>query len=108
MADPERRFRLVVADSSALVALATCRGLPWLERLSREIVAPEAVFREVVVAGKPHAATLRRFLDGRVREVRKEDFVIDTGSLGLGEKLRASDLFFDEALLAEVLALAGE
>lgn len=49
---------LAVADSSALVALATCDALEILTALYEIVKVPQAVIDEVVVAGKPQAATL--------------------------------------------------
>ncbi len=46
---------LVVADSSALVALALCDGLNLLDQLFDEVKVPQAVDDEVVVKGKPEA-----------------------------------------------------
>jgi predicted nucleic acid-binding protein len=44
---------LVVADTSALVALAACQQLHLLEVLFDEIRVPPAVHRECTVPGKP-------------------------------------------------------
>ena len=46
---------LLVADASALIALATCDGLSWLDALFGEVLVPEAVYREVTLADKPQA-----------------------------------------------------
>ena len=34
---------ILVADASALIALATCDGLLWLDKLFGEVIVPEAV-----------------------------------------------------------------
>jgi predicted nucleic acid-binding protein len=60
---------IVVADSSALIALAVCDALPLLASVADEIVIPPAVFDEVVVEGRPHSEALRTFLEGRVESV---------------------------------------
>lgn len=39
---------LVVADSSALIALATCEGLDLLLKVYDDIKVPEAVYTETV------------------------------------------------------------
>ena len=44
---------LVVSNSSVIIALAKVRRLNLLEKLFRKIVVPEAVWKEVVVEGKP-------------------------------------------------------
>lgn len=46
---------LIVADSSALVALALCGGLELLDRLFEDVRVPQAVYDEVVVEGKAAA-----------------------------------------------------
>ena len=35
---------ILIADSSALVALSVCDSLTLLERLFKEVIVPEAVF----------------------------------------------------------------
>ena len=65
---------ILVADCSALVALATCDALPLLDQLFGTVMVPEAVYREAVVGDKPEAVVgdkpeaerLRVYLDGRV------------------------------------------
>jgi len=76
---------LIVADSSALVALAVCEGLELLPGLFQQIYVPQAVSDEVSITGKPAAVQLREFLDGRVMEIDSRRFVIEAGSLGRGE-----------------------
>jgi predicted nucleic acid-binding protein len=46
---------IVIADSSALVALATCGSLWVLNELFNEVKVPQAVFNEVIIANKPQA-----------------------------------------------------
>lgn len=76
---------LVVADSSALVALATCQCLELLDQLFDEVKVPQTVFDEVIVEGKPLAEILRQYLAGKVIEVDLANFVINIGGLGRGE-----------------------
>jgi predicted nucleic acid-binding protein len=66
---------ILVADASALIALATCDGLPWLDALFGEVLVPEAVFREVTFADKPQAMRLNTYLQGKIRQVDMADFV---------------------------------
>jgi hypothetical protein len=61
---------LIVADSSALVALALCDGLELLSRLFAEIRVPQAVYDEVIVEGKPAAQMLQNYLKGKVMPAR--------------------------------------
>lgn len=80
-----QRFRLVVGDSSALIALATCRALDFLDQLAESVRVPEEVYREVLVDFKPQAQILAPYLEGKIRSVDLERYVIDAGSLGRGE-----------------------
>ena len=66
---------ILVADASALIALATCDGLPWLDALFGEVLVPEAVFKEVAFADKPQAMRLNTYLQGKIRQVDMADFV---------------------------------
>jgi uncharacterized protein len=56
----------VIADSSALIALAACQGLDILLSLFDDVKIPQAVFDEVTTQEKPLAATFAVFLNGRV------------------------------------------
>src|SRR3972149_2518162 len=76
---------LIVADSSALIALATCDGLDVLLRLYDDVRVPQAVYDEVIQRDKPQAAALELFLTGRVVEVDTTHWVLAAGGLGLGE-----------------------
>ncbi len=76
---------LVVADSSALIALATCDGLDILPRIYDDVKVPQAVYEEVIKPGKPQAAELETFLSARVIEVNTTQWVIAASGLGRGE-----------------------
>ncbi len=76
---------LVVADTSALVALAACDSLSLLDRLFQEVRVPSGVFRECVVPDKPEAERLEAYLRGKMVEVDLKDFVIAVAGLGQGE-----------------------
>lgn len=76
---------LVIADSSALVALALCDGLDLLGQLFDEIAVPQAVYDEVVIKGKPAAKILQNYLQGKVVQVSLTNTIITGGGLGLGE-----------------------
>jgi predicted nucleic acid-binding protein len=60
---------ILVADSSALIALSVCDGLALLEQLFDSVVVPETVYNEVARPGKQETRKLRFFLQGRVRQV---------------------------------------
>jgi uncharacterized protein len=92
---------IVVADSSAIVALSICRGLPLAESLFGEIWVPEAVFAEVSVPGKPEAEVLRSWLRERVRSAPAVPLAKVEG-LGRGER-EAMALYL--ALSADLLVV---
>lgn len=76
---------LIVADSSALIALAACDGLNLLLELYDDIKVPEAVFAETVAPEKPQSDALGAFLAGRVIKVDTTRWVLAAGGLGRGE-----------------------
>lgn len=76
---------LIIADSSALVALATCEALDVLIELYDEIKVPQAVYDEVVEPGKSQASVLENYLESRVEKVDASRFVFTAGELGQGE-----------------------
>jgi predicted nucleic acid-binding protein len=76
---------LVIADSSALVALATCDALDVLTQVYEDIRAPTAVYDEVAVPEKPQGAMLSSFLAGRVVSVDITRWVVAASGLGQGE-----------------------
>ncbi len=76
---------LIIADSSALVALAICDGLRLLDQLFEEIKVPQTVFNEVIVEGKPAWEILRAYLSGKTVFVDLTNVVITSGGLGQGE-----------------------
>lgn len=76
---------IVVADASALVALAICDSLNILEGLFGEIKVSQTVFEEVTVSGQPASEKLRRYLQNKVEPVNLNSFVIEGCSLDHGE-----------------------
>ena len=120
---------ILVADASALIALATCDGLPWLDALFGEVLVPEAVFREVTFADKPQAMRLNAYLQGKIRQVDMADFVYldayaeagETQAMVLYKKaglithvktsidlIIASQIYMSSELINAVLAMADE
>ncbi|MFZ1829331.1 MAG: hypothetical protein WAW42_11290 [Candidatus Competibacteraceae bacterium] len=55
---------ILVADCSALIALASCQGLHLLDALFNTVIVPEAVYHEAVVSDKPEAQPLKEYLKG--------------------------------------------
>ena len=64
---------ILIADSSALVALSVCDSLTLLDQLFTEVIVPKAVFLEVVKSDKPEAKVLENYLKEKVRKVRTPD-----------------------------------
>ena len=60
---------LIVADSSALIALAFCDGLDILLQIYDDIKVPEAVYVEIVAPEKPQSDALGLFLSEHVMKV---------------------------------------
>ena len=91
---------LIIADSSALIALAACDGLNILLRVYDDIRVPQAVYDEVVKPEKSQSAVLKTFLSGRVTQVDSTHWVLTAGGLGQGE-IEAMALY--KQLLADTL-----
>jgi uncharacterized protein len=106
---------LVIADTSALVALAACDALAALDQIFKEVRVPTAVFEECTVIGKPESVRLGTYLQGKVIEVDIQAFVIATGRLGQGEleamalyrSLHADFLLVDDHRARKVARLNG-
>lgn len=101
---------IVIADSSALIALATCSALEILVGLYKEIYVPRSVYEEVSQPDKPNAVVLSKFLQNRVVDVDKNKMLITVGGLGEGEieamtlylQLDADQLLIDDRLAGRV------
>ncbi len=105
---------IIVADSSALVALATCGSLWVLKELFNEVKVPQAVFDEVVVPNKPQAQTLRIYLEDKVETVDLSQVILkNVNGIGQGEleamalamNLSANRLLIDDAKAKKVALL---
>jgi len=106
---------LIVADTSALIALAACDALSLLDHLFTDVRVPLAVFRECTVSGKSEAGRLESYLRERVVEVDLQEFVIAVSGLGQGEleamalykRLHAERLLVDDYRARKVAHLNG-
>jgi predicted nucleic acid-binding protein len=105
---------LVVADTSALLALASCNNLVLLDALFHEVRVPPAVFQECTVADKPEVERLTDYLRDKVLVVADlADFVIVAMGLGRGEleamalykRLRADILLLDDSRARKIARL---
>ena len=66
---------ILVADASALIALATCESLALLEGIFGDVLVPEAVYHEVTSLEKPQSLRLQAYLKGKVRPVDMQHYV---------------------------------
>lgn len=106
---------LVIADTSALIALAACDSLQLLDQLFQDVRVPLAVFRECVVPGKSSSERLKDYLREKVIDVDLQDFVIAVAGLGRGEleamalykRLHAEFLLIDDHRARQVAHLNG-
>jgi predicted nucleic acid-binding protein len=73
---------LIVADSSALIALATCNGLDLIVQLYEEVKVPQAVYAEIVAPEKAQADILGTFLSNRVVQIDPTRWVLAAGGRG--------------------------
>lgn len=76
---------ILVADASALIALATCDSLTLLDALFGEVVVPQAVYLEVAQPDKPQGVRLEHYLQNKVRSVDMSGFVYLDAYADLGE-----------------------
>src|SRR5687767_4635945 len=76
---------LIVADSSALIALAVCDGLGVIVQVYDDLKIPEAVYTEIVGHEKPHSDAIGALLAERVVTVDVSRWVVTAGGLGRGE-----------------------
>jgi predicted nucleic acid-binding protein len=106
---------LIVADTSALIALCACDGLSLLDHLFQDVRVPSAVLRECTVPGKPQAESLAAYLDGKVVDLDLQEFIIAAAGLGQGEleamalykRLHADRLLMDERRSRKIAQLNG-
>lgn len=80
---------LIIADTSALVALAACGALSLLDSLFADVRVPRAVWHECTVRGKPHAKRLEDYLVTKVSDIDLAAFVIAAPGLGRGARMNS-------------------
>lgn len=76
---------ILVADASALIALAACDSLTLLDALFGRVLVPEAVYREVTVGERPQAQRLYHYLQDKVHTVDMQGFVYLDAFADMGE-----------------------
>jgi predicted nucleic acid-binding protein len=98
---------IVIADSSALIALAISEQLSLLEKIFIKVIVTQEVYNECVALDKPYSNILKEFLITKVYMMSHIDFnmslmgdiVIDQGELSaifLYKKLNADVLLIDD------------
>jgi len=107
---------IVIADSSALVALSICQALPLLEPLFEKVYIPAAVYKEISIEGKPEAEALIEYFSSRIKQVQTCTVqVLNASKLGAGEQesialymnLSADLLIIDDARAKKVAYANG-
>ncbi|MBL0263142.1 MAG: DUF3368 domain-containing protein [Leptospiraceae bacterium] len=84
---------ILVADSSALIALAVCDSLNLLDLLFTEVKVPRAVFVEVSKKSKKEADSLAHYLEDKIIDVEIDrNYIIKEGTIEIGE-LEAMTLY---------------
>ena len=104
---------IVIADSSALVALSVCGCLHLLDQLFGEVKVPQAVYDEVCITNKAESLALRHYLSGKVCSVTNAAPIEKPTGLGKGEleaislykQLSADLLLIDDAKAKKVAYL---
>lgn len=104
---------IIVADSSALVALALSDGLELLDQLYKDVRVPKAVYYECTKTNKAGAEQLEKYLNNKVSDVDLSNFILSSGGLGLGEleamalykHLNAGTLLIDDRRAKKVASL---
>ncbi len=76
---------ILIADSSALIALASCSSLSLLDALYKQVSIPQEVYDEVAVKGKQFSEELKSYLKDKIVQVDLDEFIISDDSLDLGE-----------------------
>ncbi len=76
---------IIIADTSALVALATCEALDLLDVLFEVVRVPQKVFDECIVENKSQSGKLIAYLQDKVLPVTHTNNLQLPSNLGQGE-----------------------
>jgi predicted nucleic acid-binding protein len=104
---------ILIADASALIALAACDSLPLLDAIFGTVLVPQTVYLEVAAADKPQAERLRHYLNNKVRQVKMQNYVYldafadagETAAMLLYKELSADYLLIDDKRGRKVAAI---
>jgi len=95
---------IIVADSSALIALSACNSLLLLDNLFKEVRVTDIVYNEVVTPGKKESEKLKVYLENKVITLDSNELILTDIGLGKGElssmvlyrKINADRLLIDD------------
>jgi len=76
---------ILIADSSALIALSICQSLDLLDSLFGDVKVPQAVFDEVSVSNKAESVALIEYLQDKIEQVDTAQYVYLDSYADLGE-----------------------
>lgn len=104
---------ILIADSSALIALASCHSLSLLDSIFHQVLVTQNIFDEIAVYGKQFSDELQKYLQNKIIQVDLSESVISDDSLDLGEfsamtlykKIKADILLVDDKKARKVARL---
>ena len=104
---------ILIADASALIALAACEGLQLLDAIFGDVWVPDLVAHEVSTMDKPYAERLRSYLEGKIRNVSMKNYVYldayadpdETAAMLLYKEMQADYLLIDDKRGRKVAAI---
>ncbi|MCF8373779.1 MAG: DUF3368 domain-containing protein [Bacteroidales bacterium] len=76
---------IIVADSSALIALSICDSLDLLEKLFGKVIVSQTVYNECAVESKSESEQLEQYLKNKIEKVDSNQFLNLPTNLGEGE-----------------------
>lgn len=76
---------IIIADSSALIALSACKALHLLDCLFNEIKVPRAVYEEIIIENKKESTILSEYLKDKIFPIDIYEYIITDFSFGRGE-----------------------
>jgi predicted nucleic acid-binding protein len=95
---------IIIADTSALVALSTCDALYLLKKMFVKIVVSQAIYDECKVPNKSQSEKLQNYLKDKIETTDEDRLLYLPSNLGQGEisamllykKLNANYLLIDD------------
>lgn len=95
---------ILIADSSALIALASCNSLALLDVLFEKVSIPQKVFDEIAFKDKQFSDEFKNYLKDKIVQVDFDEFIISDDSLDavelsamvLYKKVKADLLLVDD------------